>query len=158
MDDYGQKYIDSRKEIDPREVLLFKIENKVKNAKMWLFIVGGFTIALALFYFFFRYDRLNVLSTVIDCSIGLVYIGLAFFVNKKPYIAVLVGLILYISTIIITGLFNPATLASGWLFKIIVIAALTSGLKAAKQAVELRHELGILDFDTDKDVPIDLMK
>mgnify|MGYP003376590335 CR=1 FL=1 len=100
MDDYGQRYIDSRKEIDPREILLFKVESKVKNAKMWLFIVGGFTIALALFYFFFRYHQLNVLSTVIDCTIGLVYIGLAFFVNKKPYTAVLVGLILYITTIV----------------------------------------------------------
>ncbi len=158
MDDYGQRYIDSRKEIDPREILLFKVESKVKNAKMWLFIVGGFTIALALFYFFFRYDRLNVLSTVIDCTIGLVYIGLAFFVNKKPYTAVLVGLILYISTIVLTGVFDPTTLMSGWLFKIIIIAALVSGLKAAKQVVELRHELGILDIEKDADVPIDLLK
>ncbi len=158
MDDYGQRYIDSRKEIDPREILLFKVESKVKNAKMWLFIVGGFTIALALFYFFFRYHQLNVLSTVIDCTIGLVYIGLAFFVNKKPYTAVLVGLILYISTIVLTGVFDPTTLMSGWLFKIIIIAALVSGLKAAKQVVELRHELGILDIEKDADVPIDMMK
>ena len=157
MDDYGQKYIDSRKEIDPREVLLFKVENKVKNAKMWLFIVGGFSIALALFNFFFRYDQLNVLSTVIDCAIGLVYIGLAFLVNQKPYTAVLTGLILYISTILLLGVLDPTNLASGWLFKIIIIAALVSGLKAAKQALQLRQELGILDIDKDKDVPIDLL-
>lgn len=158
MDDYGQRYIDSRKEIDPREILLFKVESKVKNAEMWLFIVGGFTIALALFYFFFRYDRLNVLSTVIDCTIGLVYIGLAFFVNKKPYTAVLVGLILYISTIVLTGVFDPTTLMSGWLFKIIIIAALVSGLKAAKQAEQLRRELGVLDIDKGKEIPIDQLK
>ncbi|MBK7036796.1 MAG: hypothetical protein IPH42_10795 [Bacteroidetes bacterium] len=68
------------------------------------------------------------------------------------------GLILYISTIVLTGVFDPTTLMSGWLFKIIIIAALVSGLKAAKQVVELRHELGILDIEKDADVPIDMMK
>ena len=158
MDDYGQKYIDSRKEIDPREILLFKVENKVKNAKMWLIIVGVFTIGLALFYYIFRYDQQNLLATGVDSFIGLIFIGLAFWVNKKPYMAVLSGLILYLSLIVIAAVSDPATITAGWLFRIIIIVALVSGLKAAKQAEELRRELGLLDIDKDKEIPIDLIK
>ena len=68
------------------------------------------------------------------------------------------GLILYISTIVLTGVFDPTTLMSGWLFKIIIIAALVSGLKAAKQAEQLRRELGVLDIDKGKEIPIDQLK
>jgi len=157
MDEYGQKYIDSRKEIDPREVLLFKVENKVKNAKMWLIIVGIFTIALALYYYFFRYDQQNLLSTGIDCFIGILFIGLAFWVNKKPYMAVLSGLILYISLIVIAGISDPSTITSGWLFRVIIIVALWSGLTAAKQAESLRRELGIMDAEKDEDMPMDML-
>lgn len=155
IDEYGQRYIDSRKDTDPREGILHKAENRIKNAKLWLILVGCFTILLSVIYYFTVQNQTNLLASVIDASIGFIFIGLALWVDKKPRVATLCGLIFYIVTIIIGALANPAAITAGLLIKIIVIAALANGYKAARQAEELREELNIIDLNKSGDLPID---
>ncbi len=155
IDEYGQRYIDSRKDIDPREQILFKAEGRVKNARLWLILVGCFTIILAIVYYFGIYNQTNMLATAIDASIGFVFIGLALWVNKKPRVATLCGLILYCFVVLIGAISNPQSITAGIIIKFFVIAALVNGFKAAKQAEELREELNIIDQKKTDDLPID---
>ncbi len=105
IDEYGQKYINSRQNSDPRPSLLSQAEKKIKNARICLIIVGVLTMAVAIISYNFIYEDESLILQLIDVAIGMLYIALALWVNKKPRIAVLCGLILYISTFV-WGKFN----------------------------------------------------
>lgn len=155
IDIYGQKYINERNEVDPRERLLFKAEGRVKNAKMWLILVGAFTIILAVVYYFSIYHQTNLLATGIDAFVGAIFIALALWVDKKPRMATLFGLILYLIVVLVGILASPASFSTNIIIKILVVAALASGFRAAKQAEDLRNELNIMDQKNEADLPID---
>lgn len=155
IDEFGQRYIDQQKNIDPRERLLKKAEEKIKYARIWLLLVGVCTVALPLILYFWINHQENGIATLINCSIGLVFIGLAIWVNSKPKVATICGLGFYLLVMIFSAIADPDTLTKGLFIKVLVVASLVNGFRAARQAEALRKELQILDISDPEQVPMD---
>jgi hypothetical protein len=73
----------------------------------------------------------DILELSIVLFVALIYLALAFWSDKKPFIALLSGLLLYLTLIIISAVFDPISLVKGFIWKIIIISYLGKGLYSA---------------------------
>lgn len=80
----------------------------------------------------------------VGISLGLVFLGCAFMLPRKPLVCVITTLALYIASIAGMAALNPLTLVSGILWKILIIGALVSALKAALAGEREAKEAGRL--------------
>jgi len=101
---------------------------KVKSARNTLYFVGGFTGLIGIGSYFLLADVAILVTNVILAAI---YVVLALWSTKKPLAALLSGLLLYITVIVINGVFEPETLYQGVIWKVIIISYLGKGLYSA---------------------------
>ena len=83
---------------------------------------------LGFIYFFVDQDIAVLVTNVV---LGIIYLVLGSWTSKKPLVAILLGLLLYLTTIIISAIFEPSTIIKGIIFKIIIIAYLAKGVYSA---------------------------
>ena len=76
-----------------------------------------------------EWEPWGVLS--INLVLAAIMIGLAIWARRAPLPAVLIATATYLVLIVANGIADPRSLASGWLIKLIVIAFLIKGIKAA---------------------------
>lgn len=96
---------------------------RVKTSRMILFFLGiSNTILL-----FFVSDITLSTQYIISLSIGLLLIGFGFLSFKKPKIALLIPLCLYLAYYLFLLLINPMYFFSGIAWKIIIVMGLSYG-------------------------------
>jgi len=110
------------------------VEKKIKNARNALYVMAGFTFIYGVGSFF----QEDIATAVVNGVLCLIYMVLAMWTKQKPLMAILLGLLLYLTTIIINAVVDPMTLAKGILFKIIVIAYLGKGVYHAL-SIDKKH-------------------
>lgn len=71
------------------------------------------------------------------------FVVLGFWANKKPYYAIVTALVLYLIFIGLNAALDISTLFKGIIFKIIIIVFLVKGINDAKEAQEMRKQLGL---------------
>lgn len=82
----------------------------------------------------------------IDCIIwgafivGFILLGL--WTKKKPYTAIVCALVLYGLFIILNAIADPTTIYKGIILKIVIIVSLVKGLNDAREAQQMRDQLG----------------
>lgn len=106
----------------------FDAEKKIKSARNTLYVMGGFFFLYSMFYYFNGND-LAVLTTNLILAIS--YFVLGYWSIKKPLAALLLGLLLYSTVVIISAIVEPASLISGILWKVLIIAYLGKGIYSA---------------------------
>ena len=79
--------------------------------------------------FFFSLDSIGILIT--NGILSIIYLVLGSYTSKKPLMAILLGLLLYLTTIIISAIFDPSTLIRGIIWKILIIGYLGKGVYSA---------------------------
>ena len=83
----------------------------------------------------------------LDYLIWVVYIGgfiaLGFWTKKKPYYAIIGGLILMGIFILVNAIIDPSTIFGGIIFKIAVVVFLIKGLGDAKEAQQMKEQFNI---------------
>jgi hypothetical protein len=65
--------------------------------------------------------------------IFLIFLGLGFWSQSKPQVAILLGLLVYLSLIILSAIIDPSTLARGVIVKVVIIIFLGKGLNSARE-------------------------
>jgi hypothetical protein len=68
---------------------------------------------------------------IVNLVLAAIMVGLALWAKVKPLAAVLVATATYIVVIVYGGIVDPASLAQGWIIKLIIIGFLIKGIKAA---------------------------
>ena len=101
---------------------------KIKSARNTLYVMSAITLVFGLFYFFQLQDIAVLVTNIILC---IIYLVLAEWTSKKPMMALLLGLLLYLTTIIISAIFEPSTIIKGILWKVIIISYLAKGIYSA---------------------------
>jgi hypothetical protein len=87
-----------------------------------------------------KHDRgLVTMLLVVNIALSVIYFGLWFWAKSNPYAASLVALLLFLTVIVISAVYEPSTLAQGILVKILFIGAL---IKAVTAGREERRMLG----------------
>ncbi|MCP5049191.1 MAG: zinc ribbon domain-containing protein [bacterium] len=72
-------------------------------------------------------DRLEIGLTFL---VGFIYLSLYFWAKKNPFAASLTALLIYLTNLIVSVGINPANLGRGIFINILIIAALTKGVKS----------------------------
>jgi hypothetical protein len=82
----------------------------------------------------------------IDCIIWgafiVAFILLGLWTKKKPYTAIVCALVLYALFIILNAIADPTTIYKGIILKIVIIVSLVKGLNDAREAQQMRDQLG----------------
>lgn len=104
-------------------------DKKVRSARNVLYVMAGLAFVYSLFAFYAMDEDIAIMITYGILSI--MYLILGFWASKKPLIAILLGLLLYLTTIAIYAVADPSTIISGILFKVIIIAYLVKGVYSA---------------------------
>jgi hypothetical protein len=137
---------DQKKFITNKRILLIQLDgmhDKVKKARNALFITAG-VMLLSYGVAFVQYGSAVMIEGGVVIS---AFVGFGFWANKNPFPAVLTGLIFLLTLYVLYAIVNPATIVSGIIIKIAIIAALVYGLKAALQAKKLKAELEAQKID-----------
>ncbi len=123
-------------------------ETAVKKARNALFWAGGLYFLwemIGMYRADLGFDLIWFISAVIEAAI---FIGLAFWTKKKPFTAVVTGLIVFLALIILSAVMfgiseGPAgvfkSLISGFIVKILIITNLVRPLKDAKALQEAKR-------------------
>lgn len=128
---------EKEKEINEQSANSLKSDTKrvLNKARASLFVVGGLYIIVGIYEgFFMQYH--DILFGIIDWVIGAVFIGLGIFSFQKPYIALLIGLIVYVAMIALLAFVDPTTIIRGIIWKLLIIFYLINGINTAKREVE----------------------
>lgn len=103
-------------------------EEKINSARNTLFVIGGVVMLFGFINFYIDEDNTKLIVNFIICAI---YILLGFWTKQKPLVALLLGLLLYITTVVISAIFEPVTLFKGILWKVLIIGYLGKGIFSA---------------------------
>jgi hypothetical protein len=103
---------------------------QIKKGRNSLFVVAAIAF-LSGIYYYFKLDDTSVL--IVNTILSLSYLLLAFWSQKKPLVALILGLLVYLTTLVINGLIEPETIYKGILVKIFILAYLGKGINSALQ-------------------------
>ncbi|MBI1185457.1 zinc-ribbon domain-containing protein [bacterium] len=114
---------------EKKEDLKGSIQKQVRVGRNVLFIVAGFNVvgAFTNFGMFSDYGMLISLLIIAAC-----YVALARWSYKKPFAAILSGLVIYMLTQIYSGITFPETIVRGIVFKVVIVSALIRGVANAR--------------------------
>lgn len=73
------------------------------------------------------------LLLIVNIALSVIYFGLWFWARKNPYAAALVALLLFLTVIVISAVYEPQTLYQGILIKILFIVALAKAVSAGRE-------------------------
>lgn len=107
---------------------------RIKSARNTLFIIGGIQLVFSLFIYFMQDDTAELIAGAV---VFVIYLLLGFWSQKKPLIALILGLLVYLTLIGLAAMVDPSTLAKGIIMKVIIIAFLGKGINSA---LELRKK------------------
>jgi len=117
-------------------------DKHIRQARNALFIAAAILLLNALLLFSKYPVDLEIMW--LDYLIWVVYIGgfvaLALWTKRKPYYAIIGGLILMGIFIVVNAIIDPSTIVGGIIFKIAVIAFLIKGLGDAKEAQQMKEQ------------------
>jgi hypothetical protein len=127
-----------RSDMGIRRRMLKQAEEKVKTAKIIIYVLAGLTFIMAMINGFVNDDFVTM---IVNLTLSLLYLILAAWSDKNSFGAILTTFIIYITLIVINFFFEPSTLLSGIWMKIFMIAAFVKGIRSAKEAQDLFAEL-----------------
>ncbi len=117
---YAQKIMKKNEHMDA--------DKKIKSARNVLFILSAIIFLFGIVTYLIDEDIATLLTSVI---LSIIYLGLGFWSSKKPLAAILLALLLYLTTIIISTILEPENFIRGIIFKVIIIVYLGKGVYSA---------------------------
>ncbi|MFK8038516.1 MAG: hypothetical protein AB8B74_09525 [Crocinitomicaceae bacterium] len=100
---------------------------KVKGARVVLIVLGVINMLVGIYYYFQPFMEIEGYITI---GIGGVFIGLYFLGIKKPMLALVSGLIIYLTIHILSAYIEPESIARGIVLKIIFVVLLVRGISS----------------------------
>jgi hypothetical protein len=127
-------------------------EASIGIARIVLFALGLLDGAVAAWCF----SQGNRIDGIAYASIAAIYIGLGLWAGKKPFPALLTGLIVYLTFLLLAAIVDPASILSGLILKIAIGSAFVYGMRAVKNSEDLRKQMQVQKMDlSDAENPVD---
>lgn len=116
-----------------------EVESQVKNARTTLFVVAGLTTLSGLYSLVANKEGDGGFLLIISLVLAAIFCGLAFWSNKNPFGALLTGLIMYVSLIILGSIDDPMELIRGIIVKVIIISYMIKGVVGASKVRGMKN-------------------
>lgn len=126
---------------DLNDLQQYELRQGIKKIRNILFGVGGILFVFDMIYLLFL--RVNAAAFlyvfIVDLLILGAYIGLGFLASKKPVLAALGGLLIFVGIQVVTAIVSGSwtDVFSAFIMKIIIIAMLVKALIDARKLQEL---------------------
>ena len=101
---------------------------KIKSARTILFVISGLAFLYGIIIFFTNEDSAALISSGI---LSLIYLGLGFWSQEKPLVALVLGLLVYLTITVLNGILEPTTVYKGIILKLFIIVYLSKGINSA---------------------------
>ncbi|MCW5518972.1 hypothetical protein J1N09_03925 [Aureitalea sp. L0-47] len=105
-------------------------KKELKTGRIILLVIAGISFLSGLFYFFVMDDSATLIASGI---LSIVYLALAYWSQQKPLIAMVLGLLVYLTTLVINAIVDPETIYRGIIMKALIIGFLGKGINSALQ-------------------------
>ena len=127
---------------DDQEFSMQGYDRHIRQARNMLFTAAAILLLNAVLLFS-KYP-FDIEMMWLDYLLWIGYIGgfivLAFWTKKKPYYAIIGGLILLGIFILVNAVIEPSSLFGGIIFKIAIVVFLIKGLGDAKEAQQMKEQ------------------
>lgn len=114
------------------------MQEATQSATKTLYILSGLIALSNTIFFAVSDNKAYIIAALILCPI---FAGLGWWSKTKPFTALLIALILYATVILADAFADPTTLAKGIIVKILIVAYLGKGIKAAYAAQNMKKQL-----------------
>ena len=118
-------------------------EQGIRKARNALFFAGGILFVGGVVMTLMQRDQMDETFLLINIGIEAlilgIFIGLGFWTKRKPYTALIAGLVIFCIIHIIAMINDQSNIYKGIIVKIAVVAALISGIKNAKKLQDLNR-------------------
>ncbi len=101
---------------------------KIKSARTSLFVISGISFLYGLIMFFSNDDSASLITSAI---LSIIYLVLGYWSQQKPLIALVLGLLVYLTIMVLNGIIEPSTIYKGIIIKVLIIAYLGKGINSA---------------------------
>jgi len=127
-----------------KEIDLEAANKAVKKAGNILYWIAGATFLSGLLFYFAGKDQAGQVDLlIVNLILTGLYAGLAVWSQKKPLAAIISGAALYAIIFLLNAVTNPASIATGIIFKIFFIGCFIKGIKSAIDAEKIKKELNV---------------
>lgn len=110
----------------------------IRNARISLFVIGAFQLAYSVIIAFTQEDNFaRTVEIIFGVVVAALFAAMGFLSKKKPFIALIVGLCLYVGLIILAAYNDPSTLIKGIYIRILIITWLIRGISKARHLEEI---------------------
>jgi hypothetical protein len=113
-------------------------KNKIKRARIILWVIGALN-AIGPFVLYVN-DPMYATYTTAGVIIGIVFTGFGFLTYRKPFISILIPLIILIISYLVEAINEPISLIQGIIWKVIFLGGLIYGLTSIIEAEKIRKE------------------
>jgi hypothetical protein len=118
-------------------------DKPVRQARNALFFIAGVQFIFGLVSMYLMEDViLKWTNFGIMIFISALFIVLALWTKKKPYTAIMTGLVIYCLLLLIDVFYQPSSIIKGVIMKVIVIIYLVKGLNNAKETQQIQKAFG----------------
>lgn len=115
-------------------------DKPVKKARNILFAIAALQL-IGIYFAFDQYGLARTIAIVLSVGISLAFFILALWTKRKPFDAIVTGLVLYSILIVSSAILDPATIIQGLIMKIAIIALLISAISNAKEVQRWKDSL-----------------
>jgi len=128
-----------------RSVQEDQLRKQAKQACIALFAVAVLQVLAALLLSsVLRESNPRAASVVLAVLLVLaaIYTGLGFWARVNPLPAAIVGLVLYVSLVVLDLVADPSSLARGWLIKLLIVIVLAKAVEAGVKYRQFKAQAG----------------
>ena len=109
-------------------------QKQVRQARNTIFVVAAIQFFFGIVSGYQFGGNTGWIVFGVTASIAIIFLGLGLWTRKKPFLAILIALILYAGLLITDLVLQPSTILKGLLVKVFIIAYLVRGLIKAREA------------------------
>lgn len=114
------------------QILKSDTEKSINKGRMALFIVAGLYIIVGVYEGLIM-DFHVIEFGIIDWVVSAIFIGLGLWSYKKPSLALIIGLGVYVALILVLAFVDPVTIVKGILWKALIIYYLITSIITARE-------------------------
>ena len=123
-----------------RQLQLQENQTVTRGGTNSLFVIAAIFLLGGLIYYFVTEDTRAALALLItNLILALIFLGLGLWSREKPVSAFISGLVLYSLIQLLNLLFEPASIFSGIIMKVVIFIYLIKGLMSAFESQKIRR-------------------
>jgi len=115
-------------------------DKPVRKARNILFAIAAIQL-IDIYLALEQYGMARTITFILSIGLALIFFLLGLWTKRKPYDAIITGIVVYSILIVGNAVFEPATILQGLILNIVIFALLVTALSNAKEAQSWKDSL-----------------